>query len=125
MLFGIVSTASAASKSPFKGRWSAVDVDGSNIRMTIAGGGRGVYRVIWVDDYWSICDGDPGSGRGTGTIDSANPNLMTVSLDIYCAGSFAGTFPMTFEYISGTDMIINPLPGSAGTVYWDRVGGGP
>ena len=122
LLFGVVSAASAGTRNPFIGPWEAVDIDNSNLRLTFAGGGQGIFRLIWLDDYWSVCDGDPGLGRGTGTIDDTNPNLMHTSIDFFCGNAFWGTLAMDFEYDPGTDTIMNTPTAS---VIWNRVSGGP
>jgi hypothetical protein len=79
-----ISAASAAPKSPFKGLWRAIDLDDSNIQLSIAGGGRGIYQLTWTDDYWSVCDGLPGIGRGVGQLDSGDPNLLHTDIVIRC-----------------------------------------
>jgi hypothetical protein len=80
----LVSASSMSPKSPFKGLWRATDLDESNIQLAIAGGGQGIYQLTWTDDYWGICDGLPGIGRGIGYLDSVNPNLLHTDIVVRC-----------------------------------------
>ena len=107
-----ISAASAAPRSPFKGLWRAIDQDGSNIQLSIAGGGRGIFRLTWTDDYWSICGGNPGIGRGVGSLYSVFPNILHTDCVIRCtslqedhvyyfdAVYYAGTDTMTFQDVT-------------------------
>jgi hypothetical protein len=53
------------------GLWSGVDnVDGSLRTVSISDpNGNGVYTVLAHDTYWSLCEGDRGIGRTTGSAD--------------------------------------------------------
>lgn len=103
LLLTSVGVASAASRDPFRGVWYAVDVDGSNMKMVFSGGGDS-RRMLWRDDYWSICGGGPGIGRGTGEVSG---NILHATVDVYCSGALAGTFVMDFTYDAGTDTLLN------------------
>lgn len=117
---GLVTTQTADAQ-PFtrvhRGMWTATDIDGSNLKLLIVGGGRGTYRLIWLDDYWSICDGDPGLGRGTGTVDASDANVLHVTLSFYCTGTLWDTLTMDFTYDPGTDTMMNDGPSG---VLWSR-----
>jgi hypothetical protein len=63
-------SATAAGSDPFRGTWSAVDIDGS--RMTLAFSGSGVTRAVSITDYRAtFCGGEPYDAAGTGTIDGS------------------------------------------------------
>lgn len=122
LVFSLVSVVSAGSKSPFKGSWEATDNDNSHLRLNIAGGGGGNYRLSWRDDYWTICDGGPGIGRGMGTIDSSDPNMLHATLYFYCGGTLVVTISTTFTYYPATDMMDSNV---GGFLSWSRFGGHP
>jgi hypothetical protein len=122
MVLSLVSVVSAGSKSPFKGPWEATDHDNSNLQLNIAGGGGGNYRLSWRDDYWTICDGGPGIGRGMGTIDNSDPNKLDATLYFYCGGTLEETVSTTFTYHPATDMMDSDV---GGFLTWSRVGGHP
>ena len=103
LLVTSVGVASAAPRDPFRGVWYAVDVDSSNMKMVFSGGGVS-RRMLWQDDYWSICAGGPGIGRGTGEVDG---DTLHATVDVYCGGALAGTFDMDFTYDSGTGTLLN------------------
>ena len=67
---------SAAPRSPFNGLWRGTDLDSSRIQLSIAGGGRGIFRLTWTDDNWGLCGGNPGIGRGVGSLDTGEPNIL-------------------------------------------------
>jgi hypothetical protein len=114
-----VFAASAAPRSPFKGSWRAIDLpqDSSNLKMTIAGGGRGVYRLTWRDDYWTFCNGTPGIGRGVGYLDSSDPYIMHTDFVITC---FKLHTSMTYQY----DAVYDPATDTMvfQDVVWWRAG---
>lgn len=113
-----ISTASAAPNSPLKGVWRAVDLDGSNVQLVIAGSGRGLFHLTWTDDYWGICEGDPGIGKGAGTLDPDDPNILHTDFDIRCTSRHE-SYPYQFDavYDPGSDTITFQLG-----VVWTRVG---
>ena len=47
MAFPITGTVSAAYDSPFAGHWEAIDVDGSDIRLSIGGPSSGPFQITW------------------------------------------------------------------------------
>ena len=113
-----MSAANAGTFNPFLGNWEATDADNSHMQMTISEPSPGVFRLIWQDDYWSICYGGPGFGRGTGSMDGSNPNLMHTSFDLYCGNTFWGTLAMDIEYDPGTDEFTDIFFGTI----WNRIG---
>lgn len=122
LVFSLVSVVSAGSKSPFKGSWKTTDHDNSHLQLNIAGGGGGNYRLSWRDDYWTICDGGPGIGRGMGTIDSSDPNMLHATLYFYCGGTLVVTISTTFTYYPATAMMDSNV---GGFLSWSRFGGHP
>jgi hypothetical protein len=112
-----IAAVNTAPRSPFKGVWRAIDLDGSNIQLVIAGGGRGVYRLNWTDDYWSICNGLPGNGKGKGFLDSSDPNILHTDWVITCTSlhqSYFYQFDAIYDPISDTFVFQD--------VVWSRVG---
>jgi hypothetical protein len=99
--------ATAAPRSPFVGLWRAVDgVDGSNLLVAI-GGGRGRYVLTLLDDYWSLCDGEPGIGRGTGTVDAIDPTILHTDLVCRCLKQHKNyAYQLDFDYDPATDTAV-------------------
>ena len=58
--FFIVEVAYSAAPSPFIGQWEAIDVDGSDIRLTIAGPPQGPFQITWTENYFGFCGGEAG-----------------------------------------------------------------
>jgi hypothetical protein len=118
LTFVAFSTVYAAPQSPFKGLWRAVDVDGSNLQLVIAGGGQGIYQLTWTDDYWTLCEGDPGIGLGVGTLDPNDPNIMHTDFVIRCTSRHEPySYQFDAVYDPGTDSLTFVLG-----IVWDRVG---
>lgn len=95
-----VAVVSAAPPDPFHGAWYATDTDDSNLQV-IFGGGHGDRRITWTDDYWSICDGGPGIGRGSGEVDG---DTLHAEIDVYCGGTYQLTLVTDFVYDGGDSM---------------------
>jgi hypothetical protein len=86
-----------AAPADFTGHWLGVDVDESNVRITITGPTFGPFDITWTDSYWSYCDGGPGIIRGTGTLTS--PFLMDADLVVDClATGESESLHVTFEH---------------------------
>lgn len=119
LVASVVPTVFAAPPSAAQsGNWQAVDVDGSNLDLAIAGGGGGTYRLIWRDDFWTLCDGDPGFGRGTASVDSIDPNVLHANIDFYCSGALALSVSFDFTYDPATDTMTDTVTGVP--VTWTR-----
>lgn len=113
--------------SPFTGAWEGMDVDGSQMTLTVSGGSSQV-RVTFFDDR--ACGGHedddaegPTTIQGTGTIDGAT---LTWSFDeIRCAKGIvwdiSGTNKFTYDAPTDTLSVDPELWG--GEVIWSRVGG--
>ena len=127
-----VGTTMARPTDPFVGAWTATDnVDGSNLKMAITGGGSG-HRFNLFDDAGFVCGvffGDstvPAVYRGTGTHPVPDLGLETLVLDgpVWCLLRGAGgrtlvpgsPFVTTLDYNPITDT----LTGAGDT--WNRAG---
>jgi hypothetical protein len=94
----------AGKTSPFIGQWFAVDVDDSEIRLTIAGPPSGPFQITWTESYISFCGGETGIIRGQGVL--VESNMMTASLTIVCFTTGESTdFEFTWVYDQGTDTL--------------------
>jgi regulation of enolase protein 1 (concanavalin A-like superfamily) len=92
--------------SPFKGHWQAIDVDASDIRLTIGGPPSGPFRITWTESYISFCDGEAGIVRGTGWLNDADPHLLEADLHLECFTTGAQwDFHVTWRYDLPTDTI--------------------
>jgi len=105
--FSITSVAYAAAPSPFVGAWKGVDVvDGSDIRLAIAGGGASPFHITWTESYFSFCEGKAGIMKGTGFLSSDDPNLLVADLQIRCfTMDKSFSFEEFFRYDANTDTI--------------------
>ena len=122
LLLLVVTVAPAgAASSPFVGSWSATDLDGSAMTMTISNGPQGMYRVVLVDHEGTIClNADAASvlfqGSATATVDG---DVLTATwLTSRCGNvSFdfeGGQFAM--EYLPAGDAMFGM------DVFWHRTG---
>jgi hypothetical protein len=96
----------AGPPSPFVGQWQGLDVDGSEIRLTIGGPAEGPFQITWTEDYISFCDGGAGIMRGTGSLNETDPYLLEADLWVECftAGAEKG-IQLTFRYFAGTNVL--------------------
>jgi hypothetical protein len=105
LLMASASLAQAGPGNPFSGQWVAVDsFDGSDIRLTIAGNPAGPLRITWTENYFSICDGEPGIGRGTGNLGAANELYAEIHFRCFTTG-FTLDHTATFVYDPVTDTL--------------------
>jgi len=121
MLTLLSAAPAAATADPFTGSWSATDIDGSAMTMTISNGPVGAYQVVLVDHLGTICvtngaASDLFRGSATGAVDG--DVLVATWLRARCGNvSFdfeGGQFFM--EYLPGSDQLFGM------DVYWDRTG---
>lgn len=104
-------------QSPFVGHWQAIDVDGSDIRLTIAGPPDGPFQITWTESYFSFCGGEAGIARGTGWLDDSDPHVLNANLRLRCfTTGDTLDFDVTWIYDPGTDTI------SSGVTTWHRPG---
>ena len=81
---GHTQAAEAAPVSPFVGAWQAVDVDGSDIRLTIGGPPNGPFRITWTESYISFCGGEAGIVNGTGQLNIDDQSILEADLHLSC-----------------------------------------
>ena len=104
----LVSSAGAA-PDPFIGVWTALDLDGSNLQLSIGGGAGNSYHLFYFDDGASVCGLDtggdplyPANAKGVGT---ATGDVLSVTFAVKCLAmpSYSyGESPYAFTYNSGT-----------------------
>ena len=98
--------AHAAHGSPVRGTWRSVDVDGSEMRLVIAGPPGGPFRITWRDRYLTVCDGGPGIIRGTGWLIDGDPNRVEAHLRVTCFGTGETTdFAVIMAYLPDTNRL--------------------
>jgi hypothetical protein len=92
--------------SPFLGSWQAIDSDGSDIRLVIAGPPNGPFQITWTESYISYCDGESGIVRGRGWLAEGDPYLLEADLRLVCFTTRATLdFHASWTYDPGTDTI--------------------
>ncbi len=102
------SVVSAAPASPFIGYWQAVDVDGSDIRLSIGGRPAGPFQITWTESYIGFCDREAGIMRGTGWLNLDDPNILEADLFLVCfTTGNTYNFHTTFVYHPDTGMLRN------------------
>ncbi|MDH3944268.1 MAG: hypothetical protein OEV06_09275 [Anaerolineae bacterium] len=122
LLSAVLVTSVGADRDPFRGSWTATDIDGSSMFMNIGGGG-GMYRLFLYDDGGTVCNAaDPfefaASARGMGSASGANS--ISGSWDVVvCYYSPAEVVledvPFSFTYLPGADQLTEPSG-----VVWSR-----
>lgn len=91
----------SAPADPFSGRWSTLDIDGSQMTIVFDGGGAS-RSVAWSDFRATYCAGDRQVAEGSGTLDGAS---IHVTMTGACAGKPGGApieITYTFDAASGT-----------------------
>lgn len=118
-----VSTVVYAAANPFVGKWEAIDVDGSDIRLVIAGPPNGPFQVTWTESYISFCNGEAGIVRGTAWLNEMYPNLLEADLYVECFTTGNATeFHLTFRYHPATNTLSSLF--NAVVTIWHRPGVG-
>jgi hypothetical protein len=106
VLLALPATIHAAPPSPFTGHWVGVDVDGSDIRLTMAGSSRGGFRITWTMSCIAFCHEGPGIIRGTGLPREDYPNVLDADLHVKCfTTGQSKDFALTIEYLPATDAL--------------------
>ncbi|HSI98849.1 MAG TPA: hypothetical protein VLA59_00515 [Patescibacteria group bacterium] len=111
----------AARADPFTGAWSATDVDGSAMLMSISSGPTGAYQVVLIDRVGTIClNNDAASdlfqGSAVGTV--SGDVLAATWLKARC-GNIRFDFEdgqFFMEYLPDSDQLFGM------DVYWHRPG---
>jgi hypothetical protein len=112
----------AAPPSPFIGNWQAIDVDGSDIRLTIAGPPSGPFQITWTESYLSFCNGEAGIGRGTGMLNEEDASLLEAELHVECFTTGASTDAhLALRYHPATDTLSARYENGM-VVIWHRSG---
>jgi hypothetical protein len=105
-LLALPAAAHAAPPSLFTGHWQGIDVDGSDIRLTIAGPSQGSFLITWTESYISFCGGEAGIIRGTGWLSEDDPNLLEADLHVECFTTGASRdFHVVIEYLPTTNAL--------------------
>jgi hypothetical protein len=115
VLVAMPAAALAAGPSdPFIGSYRAIDTsfDGSNMLLSFGGadqhpnsppGPEGIRRVIWLDDFATVCGGGRFFAEGVGFVDG---DTTLVFFEIYCGngGTLIGedVVAFTFDPADGT-----------------------
>ncbi|HEX9618071.1 MAG TPA: hypothetical protein VGA03_11730, partial [Anaerolineales bacterium] len=121
-LFFVPTSALAASASPFVGHWQAIDVDGSDIRLTIAGPPNGPFNITWTESSFGFCDGEAGIVRGTGWLREGDPYVLEADLHLKCFTTGTSLdFQVTWRYDPATDTIAYLEPDPV-IMTWHRPG---
>jgi hypothetical protein len=108
-LLALPAMALAAHPSPFAGHWEGIDVDGSDIRLTIAGPPGGPFHITWTESYISFCEGGPGKIRGSGSPIEGCPNYLDVHLHVECLQTGVTTdLYREMEYVPDTNTLKFP-----------------
>jgi hypothetical protein len=94
-----------AGPADFTGHWQGIDVDGSDVRITITGPMFGPFEITRTESYISYCNGEPGMISGTGSL--TNPFLMEADLDVECLTTDQSTIiHVAFEHQPPIDTLV-------------------
>jgi hypothetical protein len=90
-----------------------MDFDGSNQTLTLGGPGD-VRRVVYLDDFGTICGGDRFFAEGIGFIEG---NTIVTFLERYCgnAGVPFGELVLEFQFDPGTGLLADGFD-----IVWSR-----
>jgi hypothetical protein len=123
-LFMMPLSVNANPGSPFLGQWKAIDADGSDMRLTIAGPLNGPFKITWTESYFGFCEGGPGIARGIGRTNPEDPNKLEAEMELKCLNSGARLefFPV-WTYRPESDWLISQDEGYGGFItVWHRPG---
>lgn len=114
LAFTVWSDTGVAAKDPFTGAWQAVDIDGSNLRLSVGGGPSGVHHVKIFDDAATLaCPATDGPAIAIGT--------GVVSGDVLHADWFLRCLKEDTSFPGSMDFLYDPssdtLSDSFGVVY--------
>jgi hypothetical protein len=117
----LVAAPATAGAGPFIGSWSATDIDGSAMTMTIGNGPDGSHRVGLIDHLGTICvDSQAASVLFRGSaIGSVDGDVLTATWRSARCGDTVFDFgdgQFAMEYLPGTDQLFGM------DVYWERSG---
>jgi hypothetical protein len=94
------------------------------LQVSIAEGGDGIYRLTMHDDFWTFCEGNPGNGRGVGTLILENPLTLSTNWLISCPTQNIRNAEFQFPAVYDEDNEILTLQyaNNSGTADLSRVG---
>ena len=114
---GVATSAAASAGTGFVGSWSATDHDGSNLSLSVQGGGSGHYAVRERDEAATVCGGAPAQVVGAGTADGA---FLGVPVTLTClpgGNVFRQRVFISFTYDANSDTLTD----NEGVI-WTRTG---
>ncbi len=122
MALSLWGMAAAATSLPFTGQWQATDVDGSSMRVTIAGSPVGPFQITWIDDRIAACNGQRGILHGTGWLDQDNSDVLDADMQLECLATDT-TLPLhiQWQYYAATNILVSRYYFGAMTI-WHRPG---
>ena len=124
LILSITTIAYAAPTSPFVGHWQAIDVDGSDIRLSISGPPTGPYQITWTESYISFCGEEAGIVRGEGLLSEEDANLLEADLHVDCFTTGESLyFHLLWQYHPVTNTLSSVYENGFVTI-WHRPGGG-
>ncbi len=109
LLLSVTLPVSATSNHAFRGHWTGIDLDGSNLALTFneqSRSGGNVFDIQETDDMCTLCGGPPAKMIGVGYLAGANTlNASTVWWTVP-TGNPVFPFPnVTYTYDPLTDTI--------------------
>ncbi|MEN6408986.1 MAG: hypothetical protein ABFD44_04655, partial [Anaerolineaceae bacterium] len=120
MAFSLSTVVHAAPPSPFIGTWFSTDIDGSEVRLVIAGHAAGPFHITWTETYISFCDGRAGIIRGKGWLNEEDANLLEADLHLQCFTTGASfDFHTVWRYHMTTNALSNAWNGYI--TIWSRL----
>ena len=106
--------ADGSSGKRFRGLWEGIDpTDGSSQKISISGGAKGVFSLLWSESYWTVCDGRRAVLRGVGERDPNERNTLVFQMKITCFDpeEFPVEDTITFRLV-GQNMVLASAPGA-------------
>ena len=123
IVFSISTTVAASSASPFVGHWQAIDIDESDIDLSIGGPPTGPFQITWTESYISFCEGQNGIVRGTGWLNETDSYLLEADLHLECFTIEKSTdFHMVWRYHPVTNTLSSRYENNSTIIIWSRPG---
>jgi hypothetical protein len=111
ILVAVSAASTVAGTDPFRGQWSAIDIDGSRMQVSFSGSGQ-TRAVSLVDRRSTVCGGIPQSATGEGVV---GDDQIDITGTIACAGSVdAEDWTATFVHDAASAKLFD------GFVVWGR-----
>ena len=101
----------AAAPDPFKGKWTSVDIDGSNQTLLVGGGPAGSYHVRYHDDGATVCAADLSiAASAVGALGSSGDTISGL-MPVYCLASPRYLYDLDsyfqYTYYPATDTLVD------------------